>query len=970
MYSQRDFYHTVLAGEGKPCLARLVTGAKKPFFKHDVFDSIDAFCDALDTLDYTQNNFYHCISTLREYTLEDAKGVKRVRIQPNMLKTRCFILDVDVREKPGHYRTMEDAFAGIQSVVDAFSLPRPIIVDSGFGYHVYWPMAGGIDSATWRKTAEQFKKAISVIAPEVVADGSRVSDSAGVLRIPDSFNLKGGKLTPVKIVQWHTGEVDFGELSATLTRITGGAAITNVKATTSSVVHESGPADFVKVVSNCNWTKEYLKNRTTESEPAWYAMLGMVPYLNFNKNGVDINGPALAHVISKGHGTYDAEATYAKYMQAKQGQTGPTTCAKFQSLDSKRCEGCPFAATVKSPVQTGRLDRPATQAVIVDTVVVDDKGNKDNITVTIPLPPKPYFRGEHGGVYVRTKVQDDKGAWNETIEKIYDYDIYLTKRFRNESVENEQMEVHVWLPKDGLRIFKMPSGLLADSKSLAKYLSEKGVVPEFNKGPGLTRYLINYARELQQQKAAEVEFSRFGWREIFGAEPKFVVADGYLDKAGDLHTSTYANYLGSKAALALTAKGSLEAWKKGFDVYTGIPHSNPYILAALAGFAAPLMPFTEYKGVLYNTIGDSGGGKSTSLAVMASVFGAPIAAHITPADTAISAINHIGYLNNVAVPFDELTKMDPDALSTFCLSLTSGRGKMRAGRDGQNVINETQWDTIVCSTSNVSVYSKLAEHRKGYSAEAMRVFQLSVREADGRFSAHVDACMQLLRDNHGVAGREYIKYILPRVPQMKALLEKATAKIIAKGQLKNEQRFWGAFLATILVGGVISRDILKLHNYPVEDIVEWALDQARGVRETIASSISDPISILAEFFNSNLNSILRIKDGRPSLSGMQGNMNSVKGRIEYSHDVPSLAYISVAAMQEYCKRTSADMEWLRTELTRAGILRRSVQKRLTSGTELPNINLKAWEIDMTHPKLRELELPDDLPPTDALDQIV
>jgi hypothetical protein len=936
-----------------------VTSAKKPFFKHDVYDDVESFCTALDTIDFTQGNYYHCISTLRDYSIEDTKGVKRVRTQPNMLQTRCFILDVDVREKPGHYRTMEDAFIGIQSVVDAFSLPLPIIVDSGFGYHVYWPMAEGIDSATWVKVAAQFKKAISVIAPEVVADGSRVSDSAGVLRIPDSYNHKGGMLTPVKIVQWYSEPLDLSTLTDVLNLAVGGKQVTNVKST-QAVVHETGPADFAKVVKNCNWTKEYLKNRATEPEPAWYAMLGLVPYMNYEKNGTDINGPALAHMISKGHGAYDGEATFAKYMQAKNGQTGPTTCAKLQSLNSARCEGCPFAATVKSPVQTARLDRPATKVEIVETVVVDEKGNKEEITVSIPLPPKPYFRGETGGVYVRTKVQDDKGAWEERIEKVYDYDIYPTKRFRAEAIENEQMEIHVWLPRDGLRIFKLQSGLLADSKSLAKYLSEKGVVPEFNKGPGLTRYLIHYARELQQQKAAEVEFSRFGWRELYGAEPKFVVADGYLDKAGTLHPSAYANYLGSKAALAVTAVGDLELWKRGFDIYNGIPDSNAYILAALAGFAAPLMPFTEYKGMLYNTIGDSGGGKSTSLAVMASVFGEPISGHITPADTAISAINHIGYLNNVGVPFDELTKMEPDALSTFCLSLTMGRGKMRAGRDGQNVINETQWDTIVCSTSNVSLYSKLAENRKGYSAEAMRVFQLNVKDADNRYAPRVDACMQLLRDNHGIAGREFIKYVMPRIPQIKELIRKTTVKIMERGKLKNEQRFWGAFFATILVSGIITRDKLKLHNYPVEKIIDWALGQADQVREIIKGSISDPVSVLAEFFNSNLNSILRIKDGRPSLSGMQGTMNSVRARLEYVDSVPSLAYISVGAVQEYCRRTNVDMEWMRAELAKRGILRRSVQKRLTSGTELPNINLKAWEVDMTHPELAGLDLTEPL----------
>src|SRR5699024_568301 len=138
--------------------------------------------------------------------------------------------------------------------------------------------------------------------------------------------------------------------------------------------------------------------------------------------------------VSKGHEGYDEEATYLKYRQVIAAQSGPTTCAKFKAIDPARCEGCPFAATVKTPVNTARLSRPATKAVTLDTEVTDDEGNKETETVTIPLPPKPYFRGETGGVYVRQKQQSEEGEWDEIITKVYDYDVYPTKRLRTESL--------------------------------------------------------------------------------------------------------------------------------------------------------------------------------------------------------------------------------------------------------------------------------------------------------------------------------------------------------------------------------------------------------------------------------------------------------------------------------------------------------------------------------------------------------
>src|SRR5699024_8978541 len=139
----------------------------------------------------------------------------------------------------------------------------------------------------------------------------------------------------------------------------------------------SGPSDFAATARNCNWIAHYLKNKDKASEPEWYAILGLVPFLSLKGKAGEVTGSALAHVVSKGHEGYDEEATYLKYRQVIAAQSGPTTCAKFKAIDPARCEGCPFAATVKTPVNTARLSRPATKAVTLDTEVTDDEGNKE-----------------------------------------------------------------------------------------------------------------------------------------------------------------------------------------------------------------------------------------------------------------------------------------------------------------------------------------------------------------------------------------------------------------------------------------------------------------------------------------------------------------------------------------------------------------------------------------------------------------
>lgn len=950
MQSQREFFGSILPSQGKPCIAWLVEGPDGKYFKHKVFNSVEDLCTTVEKLNFRRTDFYFCVSTLKESSIKIGDK-NRVRVQQNTLSTRCFILDVDIRpEKDGYYKTKDEAIEGVYAVRDAFGLPDPTIVDSGFGLHVYWPMPDGIDSIRWSKLARKFKRAIGLIAAPLVADGSRVSDSAGVLRIPNSFNLKSNPPKPVTVIQKFSDFIDLNGLENILNRTVPDEP-TESKVKIGTTISDTGPTELKLVVKRCNWVKTYVENQDKASEPEWYAMLGLVPYLtHINKNGEVIEREKLAHVLSKNHPGYNEEKTYNKYIQASTAQTGPTTCAKLAEIHPERCKGCPYLGLVKTPLQTARFDKPATKEETVKVETVDPLGNKTTEEITIPLPPKPYFRGENGGIYIRKKVKTEEN-WDEVIDRIYDYDMYPTKRFRTELTESEAMEVHLWLPKDGLKKFRLPSAHLADGKKLTQYLSDKGVVPEFNKAKEVNKYLVDYIRFLQMQHSAEIEFSRFGWRDIFSADPKFIVGDGYLDKMGTLVQSGVSNYL-KQAADTVSTKGDIELWKKGFNLYKYIEDSDPYILAVMLGFAAPLMSLTGYSGVMYNMVGDSAAGKSTALKVMSSVWGKPNESHLRVEDTDVAMFNQIGYLSNIPIAFDEVTKMDGDRLSSFVLAFTGGRGKMRATRDGQNKANESYWDTIICSSSNVSLYDKLANARRGYSAEMMRVFELHVRKSDEANKPTVDKAMRMLKDNYGHAGRLYTSWLIPRLDKLQPLVDKATVSIIGRGNLRNEERFWGALLACTLVGGKIARDVLKLHNYDIENVINRTLGITEKVRESVATTMSDAVSTLAEFINSNLTSILRISNGNVDLASMNGTMYAIKGRLEYVNGLPTIGYLSIQAIKEYCNLRKIDPAWLRRELDEAGVLKAvNTQKRLTAGTKLPKVNVKVWEIRLDHEKL-------------------
>lgn len=946
-HSKREFLRAVLPDSGLVAVGRLAPRKGAPF-SHDIYESVDALLEGIDDVDYTKENYYFAVSSFAEREIFE-RGKMRFRTQKNAKLTKSIILDIDIKNEDGYFTDKDDAWEGIHTLTTQLNLPDPIIVDSGFGYHVYWPMAAGVPSKEWQAAAKLFYQAVSILEPRIVADASRVSDSASVLRIPETFNLKFGQKTPVNLVQWYSDVLDFGEFRETLRRITGRVeGAPSVSLETQQVEYEKAP--LMPLLRNCNWTKQYMLNAATASEPEWYGMMGLASFVEHEREGEKINGVDIAHIFSKKHPDYTHDSTVIKFSQAKHAQSGPTTCSKLQQINPKPCEGCPFKGAVKSPIAAARLQRPAEESKTVTTIVITDDGNKEEQEVTIPKPPAPYFRGEDGGVFARIKVKekDENGEdiWTEQIVCVYDYDLYPVKRFRSELVEEEQIEVHLWLPRDGVRRFKMPTELLVEHKKMGTYLAGRGAIGQMGTLPRIAKYMIDYTRHLQQEGQAEVEYSRFGWRDVDSAEPKFVVGNGYVDKEGTVHPAAFPTYL-RNAATAVAAHGDLEQWKKGFAVYENIPNSEPYIFTALMGFAGPLMALTPYAGVLYNMVGETGAGKSAALSVMSSVWGQPNPQRVNVNDTQIATYNTIGYLNSVPVAFDEVTNMDPTAAAAFALNFTGGRGKDRAGRDGQNKENNITWDTIVVCSSNTSMYQKFTKARKGYNAESMRLFEVVVPPGDGKYKDHVDESIRLLKDNYGQAGRLFVGSVMRNKDTLTRAIEKQANQILVRTGGSNAERFWAALLACVHVGASVAKK-LGLHNYDIEGIYEWAIAQVTDVRVSQNASSADPRSVLGDYINAYLDEIIRIRDGQLDLRTVTANIRRVSGRLEYEGEKLVKAVIPNASLVRYCGANNIDIGWLINELKRLGLTDGVSQSlRLGKGTNLPTNSVRSYEFDMT-----------------------
>lgn len=947
----------MLPEDGLVCIARIGPQKGAPCI-HDVYSTIDEALTALPKFNSSKDNIYFAVSTLAERSVME-RGKLRVRTQKNSKSTRCIILDVDIKEKEGYYHEKDEAWEGIQNITAQLNLPDPIIVDSGFGYHVYWPMMAGIPSADWRATAKLFYQALLIIEPRAVKDASRVSDSASVLRVPETLNLKNGRETPVGIVQWFSGHLDYGDFKDKLRRITGSNLVGVAPGGDGApLVSLDTPREYEKVslqatAKNCNWVRTYITNMAQATEPEWYAMLGLAPYMEHTtKDGIIINGPDIAHLLSKGHPEYDPAATDKKFNQVSIAQTGPTTCGKMQQVNATPCQTCPFRNAVKTPVATARLDRPAT-TVQTKIALVTEEGDKKEEQIDIPLPPSPYFRGESGGVYVRSKEQAADGTWTEVINKIYDYDLYPVKRYRSELNDEEHLEINLWLPKDGMVRFRMPTEYLVEHKRTGAYLASRGALAEMGGTPRLAKYLIDYTRSIQTKESAEMEYARFGWRNVETDNPVFVVGNGIIDSTGAIKPAAFPAYL-KKPALAVAAHGDFNKWKDAFNVYRGIPNSEPLILAAMMAFAAPAMALTAYAGAMYNMLGKSGAGKSASMQIMSSVWGQPNENHISTKDTVIAMTNTIGYHNSIPVAFDELTHMDPAIAADFALLFTGGRGKNRADRSGQNKENNVSWNTIVVCSSNSSIYEKFNDARKGYNAEAMRVFEVKVPPANPKYKDQMDVALKTLRENYGLAGRMFIPAVMRNKQAIAKAIEIQAARIMQQIGGTTSERFWINLVATVYVTGSIAKK-MGLHDYDMEALLRWCLNEMDVVREATGESAVDPVGMLGEFVNRNINNMVRIRNGSVDLR-TSSNIVSIMGRLEYIGDKLIEIIVSHKALQDWCNHSKIDMSFVMTGLKDRGITTgRNESKRLATGTNLPNVPVRSYVMRVAGTPLEDIQ---------------
>ncbi len=148
---------------------------------------------------------YFACASYQNASYTDTNGAVRQRTAENAVAAKSFWFDIDCgAEKAASNRGYENVVAAEKALdifIEAVNLPQPIIVQSGSGLHVYWPLTAAIDKSAWKVTAGQLKALTQSPSIGLLADPSRTSDIASVLRPVETHNYKSGNAAaPVELL--------------------------------------------------------------------------------------------------------------------------------------------------------------------------------------------------------------------------------------------------------------------------------------------------------------------------------------------------------------------------------------------------------------------------------------------------------------------------------------------------------------------------------------------------------------------------------------------------------------------------------------------------------------------------------------------------------------------------------------------------------------------------------------------------
>ena len=842
----KEFLEFILGGTGYYCAVGL--GGEKRIQKF--FGSVDELIATAENFDAEGLNAYFALATF-----VDGKS----RTNANVSKLKSFFIDLDCGENKG-YASQPEALTALRGFCKALHLPKPTLVNSGYGIHVYWALNAEVSREVWLPVAERLKALCR--KNDLKIDPAVTADSARILRVPGTNNYKQEEPKRVELIGTAGTPVDFDAFKDLLgeeyipepRKYTPKMADSVMAALSGSYISRFRTI-MLKTQSGtgCAQLAYSVANQEKVDEVLWRATLSIATFCEDKSKAI--------HKVSQKHPEYNPEETEYKASQIK----GPYTCAKFDEFRPGVCPTCKHWNAIKSPIVLGREVAEASED---DNVVVQklvDAPQAAEQTFVIPKYPDPYFRGRGGGVFKKVAT----GEEGETRDvPIYHNDLYVTRRIRDPEV-GECIVMRLHLPRDGVREFTVPLTAVGSKEEFRKHLSAQGVA--VMKLDELMSYTHKWINDLQYKVTADEARRQFGWVNDDPRKGMDAFVLGNMEIYGDRIEVNSPSSRTIDLFPAFAPKGSLEEWVENMKFWNrpGV-EMHQYIVGT--SFGAPLMPFLEsINGAVFHVHSkDSGLGKTTAMFAGASVWGDPDRLVLQERDTYNSKMNRAEVYKNLVVYLDEMTNSLPKDLSDFAYQVPSGMQRNRLGARGNVERHRGQpWKTLFVTNGNTSILERINLYKAMPKAEAQRILERSATAVSFDSKEETDEFSRRIMRCYGHAGVVYLQYLINNKEAVWKLVLNTQKKIDEEAKLSKENRFWSAQVAVTIAGLLLAKKA-KLIDWQIGPVVKWVIDSMHEAKDSMRTMGSDVESILADYWAENYNNFLRIKSTDDARKGTVG----------------------------------------------------------------------------------------------------
>lgn len=910
----KRFLELVLAHEGEYCVWANKGVKPNERIKQSFYSSIDEVLQAARDLDANGWNAFFALGTFFDASSRTAN---------NMQWMKSLFLDLDCGPSK-EFPSQEVAIDELRNFCENNGLPTPTLINSGRGVHVYWILSEPVCREDWWPVAERLKRLCD--EQGFAADPSRTSDAASILRVPSTNNHKYEQPLPVDfygVEDFNT--VDFDSFATLL----GGDPIPVPQKREPSAVsafknamYKNYTGSFRRLLlktksgTGCNQIKHIIKHQEDIPHDLWRAGLSIA--------NVCEDGAEAAHIMSHRHEDYNVQNTLKKMHDTG----GPQFCSTIERLNPEGCEGCPNKGKITTPAVLTKEVKEATEE---DNVVEEIDGDSVK-RITIPALPRPYFRGQNGGVYLRSTNED--GDPEEVC--IYHNDFYVTRRLHDVEL-GEVVSFALHLPRDGVREFVVPLAAITSREEFRKHMSMKGITTFGKDIDKLMTYTTAWINELQQTTTASEAHQQFGWTDDEKMDA-FVLGDQLITANGIEY-----NPPSSKTAGLISLfrpKGTKERHREILDFYNqdGMELQQ---FTVCAGFGTILMPLTGLYSLGVHLFGETGGGKTTAMYTGTAIWGEPRGLTGTKGDTPNSRMNRAEVMHNLGLNTDEMTNIQGRQASDYAYQLSEGTQKNRmAGGGNYERVRGRPWRLIALSSGNVSMYAQMAMAKGDTRAEMQRLLELRVDEiplvkVDPLVSAKLFTDVQL---NYGHFGPEFVQYVIANKDVIKADYEKIKAQLDKAAGLNQKNRFWSGGCSAILAGALAAKRA-GIIDYDMKKLFKWVVNILTRVKAFVDDSAASVETLVTEFITEHWGSILKIKsteraqnaDGiTPMVIPEQDPRNKFVARYETD---TNMLYIVTKPFKTWLGEQKIDYV-----STKEGMMKdmgaKSVKMRLSKGTNL------------------------------------